>query len=81
MIRHYEIFVYTKGTRLYAEMVCLAIRKKYHEILEETKNFMSFRILSRDEDPDISKKKLTYILPTLKDFLLILDDRRDVTAS
>lgn len=40
---------------------------------------MSFRILSRDEDPDISKKKLTYILPTLKDFLLILDDRRDVT--
>ena len=78
IIPHYEIFVYTKGTRLYAEMVCLAIRKIYNEILEGTKNFLSFRILSRDEDPDTMKKKLTYILPSLKDFLVILDDRRDV---
>ena len=26
IIPNYEVFVYTKGTRLYAEMVCLAIR-------------------------------------------------------
>ena len=78
IIPHYEVFVYTKGTRLYAEMVCLAIRERFKNILEGTKNFLSSRIISRDEDPELAKKNLTFILPTLKDFLVILDDRRDV---
>lgn len=74
----FEIFVYTKGTRLYAEEVCRAVKKKYGDILEGTKNFMPHRIVSRDEDPNLSKKSLDFIIPKNRDFMLILDDRRDV---
>ena len=34
-------------------------------------------LVSRDEDPN-PKKSLNFILPNLRDFILILDDRRDV---
>ena len=74
----YDIFVYTKGTRMYAEEICRALRKKYEHILGSSKNFTRSWLISRDEDPNM-KKSLNFVLPNLRDFILILDDRRDVT--
>lgn len=39
---------------------------------------MPHRIVSRDEDPNLLKKSLDFIIPKTRDFMLILDDRRDV---
>jgi len=36
------------------------------------------RIISRDEDSNLVKKNLDFIIPKNRDFILIIDDRRDV---
>ena len=78
IINIYEIYIYTKGTRIYAEWVCKAIRKKYSHLLENTKHFTNTRILSRDDDPILHKKSMNNIVPKKTEPFLILDDRRDV---
>ena len=54
------------------------IRKKYHSILGDSKNFIPTRIISRDEDPIHNRKSTSYILPSKTELMVILDDRRDV---
>jgi RNA polymerase II subunit A-like phosphatase len=89
----YEIYVYTKGTRVYAQEICRYIRAQYageqnaHPyvtwqpekllFLQHKKAFAT-NIISRDEDGSLDSKSFERILPTKTDYHLILDDRRDV---
>jgi hypothetical protein len=66
--KYYEIYVYTKGTRIYAEEICKYIRAQYagEEIahpfrtwkpepllfLKDKKSFL-MNIISRDEDENL----------------------------
>ena len=46
--------------------------------LRDCKAFQTHRIISRNEDGNLERKSLEKILPSKKEYHLILDDRRDV---
>lgn len=38
IIKYYEIYIYTKGTRMYAEEICNAVRNQYASKYHPTNN-------------------------------------------
>lgn len=70
--KHYEIYVYTKGTRIYAEEICNFVRAQYAGeqtsrirtwnqqlvFLKYSKNFQPHRIISRNEDGNLESKSM-----------------------
>lgn len=70
MSRKYEMHIYTMGTRSYAEAVVREIDPMgilFHD-----------RILSRDENGSMTKKRLERLFPSDFSKVVVLDDRGDV---
>lgn len=77
----YEVYIYTKGTRMYAESICDHIRSSYTELFadgSQSEAFTQNRIVSRDEDSNLEKKSLNNIISKSEGFIAIMDDRREV---
>lgn len=70
MSQKYEMHIYTMGTRSYAEAVV-------KEIDADGKLFQD-RILSRDENGSMTKKRLERLFPSDSSKVVVLDDRADV---
>lgn len=70
MSKKYEMHIYTMGTRSYAEAV----------VKEIDPNGILFqdRILSRDENGSMTKKRLERLFPSDSSKVVVLDDRADV---
>jgi RNA polymerase II subunit A-like phosphatase len=66
----YELHVYTMGTRAYA----LNIAK----IVDPEKRLFGDRIISRDENGNITQKSLQRLFPVDQRMVVIIDDRSDV---
>lgn len=93
----FEVYIYTKGTRIYADEICRWVRAQWagdpqpyefttwHEppqkFLKHTECFVPFRVVSRNEDTNLDTKSMQNILPNRTEYHLILDDRRDVWAN
>lgn len=76
----YDVYVYTKATREYAQSACKYIRTAYEDLFEGDKYKLAFtpsRIVSRDEDNNLEKKSFDKIL-SKEHCVAIMDDRRDV---
>jgi len=66
----YEMYVYTMGTRSYAECVC--------RLVDPQGNLFGARILSRDENGSLLQKSLKKLFPMDTSMVVIIDDRADV---
>nr|CCA14221.1 conserved hypothetical protein [Albugo laibachii Nc14] len=67
----YDLFIYTHGTRIYAEAIA--------EIIDPDDTLFRHRIVARTDTPDIDHKSLKLLFPSCDDsMILILDDRLDV---
>jgi RNA polymerase II subunit A-like phosphatase len=66
----YEMYVYTMGTRSYAEGVC--------KLVDPQGNIFGARILSRDENGSLLQKSLKKLFPMDTSMVVIIDDRADV---
>lgn len=70
MSRKYEMHIYTMGTRSYAEAVVREI--------DPMGTLFHDRILSRDENGSMTKKRLERLFPSDFSKVVVLDDRGDV---
>ncbi|KAI9361840.1 hypothetical protein BD770DRAFT_425557 [Pilaira anomala] len=70
MSKKYEMHIYTMGTRSYAEAVVKEI--------DPTGILFQDRILSRDENGSMTKKRLERLFPSDTSKVVVLDDRGDV---
>jgi len=69
----YELYIYTAGTRVYAEAVA--------KIMDPSKKLFGDRIISRTDVPELGKiKRLDRFFPVDNSMVLALDDRSDVWA-
>ena len=68
--RHYELHIYTMGTRTYA--------KRIADIVDPSGNLFGDRILSRDESGSLTVKNLQRLFPVDTRMVVIIDDRGDV---
>lgn len=67
----YDLFIYTHGTRLYAEQIA--------SIIDPKGTFFQHRIVARTDTPDMVHKSLKLLFPSSDDsMILVLDDRIDV---
>ncbi|KAF0734974.1 hypothetical protein Ae201684_008447 [Aphanomyces euteiches] len=67
----YEMWIYTHGTRQYAEKIA--------EIIDPNQTYFGGRIVSRSDTPDIGHKSLKLLFPSCDDsMIIVLDDRIDV---
>lgn len=67
----YDLFIYTHGTRLYAEQIA--------QIIDPDGSFFQHRIVARTDTPDMVHKSLKLLFPSSDDsMILVLDDRIDV---
>ncbi|DAZ93552.1 TPA: hypothetical protein N0F65_006540 [Lagenidium giganteum] len=67
----YDLFIYTHGTRLYAEQIA--------QIIDPKGTFFQHRIVARTDTPDMLHKSLKLLFPSCDDsMILVLDDRIDV---
>ncbi|KAF0701091.1 Aste57867_8388 [Aphanomyces stellatus] len=67
----YELWIYTHGTRNYAEKIA--------EIIDPEQKIFGARIISRSDTPDIAHKALKFLFPSCDDsMIIVLDDRIDV---
>ncbi|RLN56824.1 hypothetical protein BBJ29_003173 [Phytophthora kernoviae] len=67
----YDLFIYTHGTRLYAEQIV--------KIIDPDETFFKNRIVARTDTPDMLHKSLKLLFPSCDDsMILVLDDRIDV---
>lgn len=66
----YELHIYTMGTRAYA----MSIKK----IVDPDGRFFGDRVLSRDENGNMSQKSLHKLFPVDTKMVVIIDDRGDV---
>lgn len=65
---YFECYVYTAGTRAYAEKVC--------SIIDPRETIFGKRIISRDDTPDIgTEKSLTRLFPVDDTMVVVVDDR------
>ncbi|KAI9244428.1 hypothetical protein EDC94DRAFT_439463 [Helicostylum pulchrum] len=70
MSKKYEMHIYTMGTRSYAEAVVKEI--------DPTGELFQDRILSRDENGSMTRKRLERLFPSDTSKVVVLDDRADV---
>jgi RNA polymerase II subunit A-like phosphatase len=70
MSRLYEMHIYTMGTRAYADAVT--------NVIDPTHSLFQDRILSRDENGSMTKKRLERLFPSDQTKVIVLDDRADV---
>lgn len=70
MSRLYEMHIYTMGTRAYADAVA--------NVIDPTHCLFQDRILSRDENGSMTKKRLERLFPSDQTKVVVLDDRADV---
>lgn len=69
--QRYDLFIYTHGTRLYAEQIA--------KIIDPNGSFFQHRIVARTDMPDMRHKSLKLLFPSCDDsMILVLDDRIDV---
>jgi RNA polymerase II subunit A-like phosphatase len=68
--KRYEMYVYTMGTRSYAESVC--------RLVDPQGIYFGARILSRDENGSLLQKSLKKLFPMDTSMVVIIDDRADV---
>ncbi|KAI7899351.1 uncharacterized protein BX663DRAFT_521402 [Cokeromyces recurvatus] len=68
--KYYEMHVYTMGTRAYADAVA--------KIIDPEGKLFQDRILSRDENGSMTKKRLERLFPSDQTKVIVLDDRADV---
>ncbi|KAJ0404314.1 hypothetical protein P43SY_003227 [Pythium insidiosum] len=67
----YDLFIYTHGTRLYAEEIA--------KIIDPTGAIFQHRIVARTDTPEMAHKSLKLLFPSCDDrMILVLDDRIDV---
>ncbi|KAG0299336.1 Carboxy-terminal domain (CTD) phosphatase, partial [Linnemannia gamsii] len=66
----YELHIYTMGTRNYASAVAKAI--------DPDGKFFSQRILSRDENLNMTQKSIERLFPCETSMVVVIDDRADV---
>lgn len=66
----YELHVYTMGTRAYAMNIA--------KIVDPEKKLFGDRIISRDENGNITTKSLARLFPVDTKMVVIIDDRADV---
>mmetsp|Transcript_14838 Transcript_14838/g.25962 ORF Transcript_14838/g.25962 Transcript_14838/m.25962 type:complete len:665 (+) Transcript_14838:3299-5293(+) len=67
----YELYIYTAGTRVYAEAVA--------NIFDPSKRLFGSRIISRTDVPELGKiKRLERFFPIDNNMVLAIDDRSDV---
>lgn len=66
----YELHVYTMGTRAYAMNIA--------KIVDPDKKLFGDRIISRDENGNITTKSLARLFPVDTKMVVIIDDRADV---
>jgi RNA polymerase II subunit A C-terminal domain phosphatase len=67
----YDLFIYTHGTRTYAEEIA--------KIIDPNGTFFQHRIVARTDTPDMLHKSLKLLFPSCDDsMILVLDDRIDV---
>lgn len=68
--RIYELYIYTMGTRQYAEQIA--------KIVDPQGKYFGDRILSRDESGSMIVKNLERLFPVDTKMVVIIDDRADV---
>jgi RNA polymerase II subunit A-like phosphatase len=68
--KHYELHIYTMGTRAYAENIA--------KIIDPDRKLFGDRILSRDENGSMTAKNLKRLFPVDTKMVVIIDDRADV---
>lgn len=68
--RIYELYIYTMGTRQYAEQIA--------KIVDPHGKYFGDRILSRDESGSMIVKNLERLFPVDTKMVVIIDDRADV---
>lgn len=69
--RIYDLFIYTHGTRLYAEQIA--------KIIDPDDSYFHHRIVARTDTPDMVHKSLKLLFPSCDDsMIMVLDDRIDV---
>lgn len=67
----YDLFIYTHGTRLYAEQIA--------KIIDPDDAYFHHRIVARTDTPDMGHKSLKLLFPSCDDtMIMVLDDRIDV---
>uniref|UniRef100_M4C423 RNA polymerase II subunit A C-terminal domain phosphatase n=1 Tax=Hyaloperonospora arabidopsidis (strain Emoy2) TaxID=559515 RepID=M4C423_HYAAE len=67
----YDLFIYTHGTRLYAEEIV--------KIIDPDETYFKNRVVARTDTPDMFHKSLKLLFPSCDDsMILVLDDRIDV---
>ncbi|KAL2072413.1 hypothetical protein VTL71DRAFT_11756 [Oculimacula yallundae] len=69
----YELHVYTMGTRAYAINIA--------KIVDPDKKLFGDRIISRDENGNVTAKSLARLFPVDTKMVVIIDDRADVWPS
>ena len=70
MAKHFEMHIYTMGTRSYAESVS--------KIIDPERQLFGDRILSRSESGSLTAKNLKRLFPVDDRMVLVIDDRADV---
>lgn len=68
--QHYELHIYTMGTRAYAHNIA--------KIVDPDHKIFGDRILSRDENGNVTAKTLRRLFPVDTKMVVIIDDRGDV---
>jgi len=66
----YELHVYTMGTRAYAQSVA--------RLVDPDRKLFGNRVISRDENGNITAKSLERLFPVSTNMVVIIDDRADV---
>ncbi|KAF9111141.1 Carboxy-terminal domain (CTD) phosphatase [Mortierella sp. AM989] len=66
----YELHIYTMGTRNYAAAVA--------NVIDPDGTLFSQRILSRDENADMTRKSIERLFPCDTSMVVVIDDRADV---
>ncbi|ROV98494.1 hypothetical protein VPNG_08558 [Cytospora leucostoma] len=66
----YELHVYTMGTRAYAANIA--------KIVDPDKKLFGDRVISRDENGNMTAKSLQRLFPVSTNMVVIIDDRADV---
>ena len=70
----YQLYIYTHGTRQYAEAIA--------KVIDPDELYFQGRIISRSDNPDgMQHKELSQMFPCDDSMVLILDDRMDVWPS
>ncbi|KAI8641304.1 hypothetical protein BD408DRAFT_483510 [Parasitella parasitica] len=70
MSKLYEMHVYTMGTRAYAKAITA--------VIDPSMELFQDRILTRDENGSLTKKRLDRLFPADQSKVVVLDDRADV---